>query len=79
MGRKDTTIVGKQQLREYWSRGLAAFPDLRFELHTVFVGGDSLVLGYRNHRGEEAAEVIVLDDEGLAREGFAHYAPAGGY
>jgi hypothetical protein len=79
MGREDTTIVGKQQLREYWSHGLAAFPDLHFELHTVCVGSDSLVLGYRNHRGQEAAEMIVLDHEGLAREGIAHYAPADGY
>jgi hypothetical protein len=41
----------------------------------VFVGATGLVLGYRNHRGQEAAEMIVLDADGRAREGFAHYSP----
>jgi ketosteroid isomerase-like protein len=66
-------VRGKQALRRYWERGLAASPDLRFELDAVYLGTDSLVIGYRNHRGQRCAEWLRLGPDGLAVAGAAHY------
>jgi hypothetical protein len=68
------TVRGKAALRSYWSRGLAAAPDLHFQLERVLIGVDSLVIQYRNHRGQHAAEMLRLEAGGLAIEGAAHYA-----
>jgi hypothetical protein len=66
-------IVGKDALRAYWARGLEVFPDLHFEMHTVYVGVDSVVLGYTNQKGQQCGEVIRLDADGQAFVGLAHY------
>lgn len=60
----------------YWRKALDAHPDLHFGSRALLVGVDSTVLHYRNHRGREAAEVVVLDPGGFARPGVAHYGPA---
>ena len=73
MGDPSGTVRGKAALRAYWKRGLEVLPDLHFELHTIFVGFDSVVLGYRNQRGQECAEMVRLGPNGLAIEGAAHY------
>lgn len=70
----DGAVVGKPALRAYWQRGLAANPDLRFELDDVLVGTDSLVIAYRNHRGQRCGEWLKLDADGRAIAGAAHYA-----
>lgn len=67
------TVRGKAALRGYWQRGLAAAPGLRFELDRVLVGVDSLVIAYRNHRGQHVGEWLRLDPAMLAIEGAAHY------
>src|SRR5690242_8380834 len=54
------TVRGKEELRDYWRRGLEVNPDLRFEPRALLVGHDSIVLSYANHRGQECAELLVL-------------------
>ncbi|MCB9595865.1 MAG: nuclear transport factor 2 family protein [Sandaracinaceae bacterium] len=71
----DGTVVGKDALRAYWTRALAASGDLRFDFDTVYGGVDSVVIGYRNHRGQRCAEWLRFVD-GYAVEGRAHYSPA---
>lgn len=39
---------GKESIRPYWSRGLAATPQLRFELLNVVVGVNSLAIVYES-------------------------------
>ncbi|MEZ4404569.1 MAG: nuclear transport factor 2 family protein [Kofleriaceae bacterium] len=73
MGEPTGTVHGLAALRAYWARGLAANPDLRFELDRVLVGHDSLVIAYRNHRGQHAGEWLRLDGAGRAVAGVAHY------
>lgn len=51
-------VVGIPQLRGYWDAGLAAQPDLKFELIDVLVGHSCLTILYRNHRGQTAAETF---------------------
>src|SRR4051812_17202333 len=55
------TVRGKAALRAYWERGLASNPDLHFELLHVHIGHHSVVIGYRNHRGQTCAEMVELD------------------
>jgi predicted ester cyclase len=64
IGAPEGRIVGKDALRAYFARGLAAFPSLHFELETVFVGTDTIVLSYANQRGTRTAEVMELDPHG---------------
>lgn len=69
----EATVVGKAALRDYWGRALARAPSLRFELVGVHRGVDSLVISYRNHRGQRCAELLCFDADGRAIEGRAHY------
>jgi ketosteroid isomerase-like protein len=61
-------VRGKEALRAYWSAGLAATPDLRFELESVFAGVDTIVIVFRNQAGARRCEVVVLAD-GLVVQG----------
>jgi hypothetical protein len=73
LGDPTGTVHGKAALRAYWQRALAVNPGLRFELDRVLVGHDSLVIAYRNHRGQQCAEWLRLDAADRAIAGAAHY------
>jgi hypothetical protein len=66
----DGVIRGKSALREYWNLGLSRVPDLRFELIATYVGVATIVINYRNHRGQLVNEVLTFED-GLVVEGHA--------
>ncbi len=66
-------LQGKEKLRAYFEKGLAAYPDLNFKLQAVCSGVDSLVLLYESVRDLQAAELLVLDASGKIREVRAHY------
>lgn len=67
-------IQGKENLREYFQRGLRAYPTLCFELLNVFSGVNSMVLYYRSVNNLLAAETMVFDERGKVTEVRAHYA-----
>lgn len=69
----DGRVVGKAALRAYFAKGLAAFPDLRFDLQQVLVGTDTIVLYYTNQRGTHTAEVMELDAGGKVKRMRATY------
>lgn len=73
LGTPDGRVVGKPALRAYFARGLAAFPDLRFDLKQVLVGTDTVVLYYANQRGTHTAEVMELDAAGRVKRMRATY------
>jgi hypothetical protein len=73
LGTPDGRVLGKPALRAYFARGLAAFPQLRFELKGVFVGTDTIVLTYANQRGTSTAEVMELDARGKVKRMRATY------
>lgn len=73
MGEPSGTLVGKEAIRAYWAKALSQMPELRFELHAVLCGIDSVVLYYANHRGRLAAEVFEFDEHGLVDRSAAHY------
>jgi hypothetical protein len=50
---------------------------IRFELEAVFTGVQTIVLAYRNHRGEHVVEVMQLSDGQIESATIAHERPAG--
>lgn len=69
----DGRVTGKAALRAYWTRALAARPDLKFELTDVRAGFSCLTILYANHRGQQAAETCEFDDAGRVVRAFACY------
>jgi len=67
-------VVGIDQLTSYWTKALAQAPDLRFELDRVHVGNGAITIAYRNHRGQNVAETLAFDDQGLVKEGIVTHA-----
>ena len=51
-------VSGVSALRSYWEKGLAAQPELKFELLNVLTGHECLTIHYRNHRGQQVAETF---------------------
>ena len=60
LGRPDGTIRGKADLRNYFQRGLEAYPTLRFELKDILWGLNSVVLYYINQKGTHSAEFMEV-------------------
>jgi len=66
-------VHGKAALRDYWTTALAQQPELRFEIVGVYRGQSTLVINYRNHRGQLVNEVLTFGADGLVREGHGTY------
>jgi ketosteroid isomerase-like protein len=70
----DSAVRGKSALRGYFSLGLQAIPNLRFDLVDVLWGAETVVLVYRNNvRGTKTAEVLLIDPEGKVIHVWANY------
>jgi ketosteroid isomerase-like protein len=70
----DGMVRGKPALREYFLRGLEAFPDLRFDLIDTFWGVETIVVYYINNvRGTKTAEVMLLNAAGRILRVWANY------
>jgi ketosteroid isomerase-like protein len=67
------TVRGKAALRAYFALGLAAFPQLRFELRDVMWGVSSVVLYYVNQRGTMTGEFMELGPTGRVSRVVANY------
>ena len=68
-------VRGKEALRDYFSKGLAKYPNLTFHLHKVFPGLQSVTVYYESVNDLMAAETMELDDQRLIARVLAHYAP----
>ena len=73
LGLTDGKVVGKKNLRAYFPRGLAAYPDLRFHLEDVLWGMNSVVLYYTNQTGRRTAEFMELSANGKVARVVANY------
>src|SRR5829696_6763120 len=65
-------VSGKEALRHYWTTALALLPNLDFAVIAVYEGESTLVINYRNHRGELVNEVLTFDGD-LVCEGHGTY------
>ncbi len=70
------TVRGKQALRAYFAKALAAAPDLTFELLDVFLGVNSVAVYLRsNVRGLQLEVMELATDERIARVLVHHRDP----
>lgn len=68
-------LKGKEAIGNYWSKALAKFPDLKFELEEIFVGAVSIVLTYTNlSREVMAAEIFYINKDGKVYRASGNYA-----
>jgi hypothetical protein len=67
-------LKGKAAVGGYWSKALAARPELRFEPVTVFKGLNSVVIHYQGLSGRLCAEFFVFGVDGKVVESHAHEA-----
>lgn len=64
-GKASGRVEGLTELRDYWSGAFVAFPDLRFELLSLFHGIEGGAIRYRNHaRDIEVIEVFRFGADG---------------
>ena len=73
LGTPDGQVIGKENLKAYFKRGLEAYPELRFQLEDVLWGLNSVVLYYINQRGTHAAEFMELAVSGKVARVVANY------
>ncbi|HEX4064655.1 MAG TPA: nuclear transport factor 2 family protein [Acidobacteriaceae bacterium] len=66
-------VEGKEALRNYFQRGLAAHPQLNFRFIEEMRGLASVVVCYINHNGEKCAEFMELAPDGKVRRVVANY------
>ena len=66
-------VIGKPALRNYFSVGLMAYPNLRFEVLDVTCGVSSMVVNYANQNGAKVSEYMELDANGKVTKVIAHY------
>ncbi len=70
--RADGMLHGKAALRDYFARGLQAFPTLRFDFVRLYVGVRSCVVEHRSVSGLHSAE-LEFDAQGKVRSVLGHY------
>ena len=73
LGTPDGRVAGKSALREYFQRGLEAYPELHFHLEDVLWGINSVVLYYTNQKGTRTAEFMELSPSGKVARVVANY------
>jgi predicted ester cyclase len=66
-------VEGKDALRNYFKRGLEAYPELAFELLDVLRGLSSVVLYYVNQNGTKTGEFMEFDASGKVVRVVANY------
>jgi hypothetical protein len=72
-GRSESAVGGKAALRDYFARGLKAFPTLRFDFIRLYSGVRSCVVEYHSINGLRTAELMEFDGRGKVRRVLAHY------
>jgi hypothetical protein len=67
-------LKGRKAVGEYWSKALAARPELKFEPVAVLKGLRSVVIHYKGLNSELKAEYFLFDAHGKVIESHAHEA-----
>ncbi len=73
VGEPAGVLKGKAAVAAYWAKALARLPPLRFELHSILVGAESVVIYYKGVSGM-VAELFCFNPSGKVTRSSAHYA-----
>jgi hypothetical protein len=66
-------VSGQTSLRNYFQKGLKAYPDLKFEILDVMWGISSIVVYYVNQNGSKTGEFMEIDSTGKITKVVANY------
>ena len=66
-------IRGMDKLREYFTKGFAAYPHMSLHLIEAAWGLFSITAWYANHRGTRTSAYLELDASGKIRRNVSHY------
>ena len=66
-------VIGKDALRNYFKKGLEAYPDLEFTLKDIMWGLNSIVLYYNNQKGTRTGEYMEISPKGKVSRVVANY------
>ena len=66
-------VTGKLALRNYFKRGLEAYPNLAFELLDVMWGLSSVILYYKNQNATKTGEFMELSPDLKVTRVVANY------
>ncbi len=69
----DGILIGRDELRRHFKRGLDLAPHLHFELIDVLMGVDGVTIIYRRETGALVADIVVLDENYQGVEVHAYY------
>jgi hypothetical protein len=72
-GKADGTIDNRPDLKAYFAKGLAAYPELHFRLLHVLTGVNSVVLYYESVKNMLATEVFFFGETGEVVQCVCHY------
>ena len=72
LGNPDGKVKGKTALKEYFTKGLAANPNLKFEPIQTLIGVESIVMYYRKYN-LLSAEFVMVNHDLLITKVKAHY------
>jgi len=67
------TVKGKDALRTYFTKGLEAYPNLKFDLLDLMWGLSSVILYYVNQNGSKTGEFMEIDSNGKVVRVVANY------
>ena len=73
LNKPDGKVFGKADLKNYFLTGLAAYPELKFELYDTLAGVNSIVIYYKSVKNLIAAEVFILNDKGTVQTCICNY------
>lgn len=67
-------VVGKEEVRKYWTIGLERIPNLKFELIELLIGIDGITIYYLNRAtNKKAAEVMTFDKNLMVNQINVYY------
>lgn len=73
LGEPSGELRGKNKVREYWAKALAAYPDLNFRIESVFTGVQTVTVIYEGVAGK-AAECFWFRENGKVFKSEVQYA-----
>ena len=73
LGVPDGAVRGKEQLRDYFSRGIAPGSTLHFTLQRVLLGAGGMAIYYTRENGKHCVDVMTLNDTGKVTSARVFY------